>query len=136
MIQDFLRRIHQAEQRPAQHRGQDGKDHAQKTAEHNRVPDAAADFFFILRAESLRNGNGKPGAQPEAQADDQEIDGAGRADGSQAFRAEKTADDGGIHKAVQLLKQHTEQQRQRKGKNQFQGAAFRQVARQGPGHTN
>ena len=97
---------------------------------------AAADFLFVPGAESLGDGNGKPGTQAETQADDQEVDGAGGTDGSQAFRPEEPADYGRIHKAVQLLKQYAEQHGQRKGENQFQGASFRQVAGHIPGHTD
>jgi hypothetical protein len=97
---------------------------------------AAAHLPLILRAESLGNGNRESGTQAEAQADHQEIDRAGRTDGSQALRTQIAADNSGINKTVKLLEKHTEQHRQRKENNSFQGAAFRQVVGQIPGHTD
>ena len=135
MIQDFLRGVHQAEQRLAQGGRQHGKHNAQHAAEHHRVPDAAADFRFILRAEGLGDRNGKTGAQAETQADDKEVHGTRRADGSQPLRPEEAADNRRVHKAVELLEQHAEEHRQREEDNQFQGAALCQVAGHGPGHT-
>ena len=91
-------------------------------------------FVFIFRPERLGDRDRKAGAQAQAQADHQKVHGTGRADGCKAFRAEKAADDGSIHKTVKLLEQDTEQQRESKGNDQFQRSTFSQVTRQSTGH--
>ena len=96
------------------------------------MEDAAADFRLILCAEGLGNGNRETGTQSQAQTDHQEVHGTCRADGGKALRAEKMADNGRIHKTVELLEQHAEQQGKRKGNNLLQGTSFRQIAGHGP----
>jgi hypothetical protein len=91
--------------------------------------------MLILRTEGLGDRDREAGTQAQAQADDQKIHRSGRAYGGQPLSAEKTADNSGINKTVKLLEQDSEQHRERKENDPFQGAAFRQVAGQIPGHT-
>ena len=123
-VQNHFRRVHQAEQRFAQRRCGRCKDHAHRGAQYDRVPYVFPQFLFILRAEGLGNRNGKPGAEPQAQPDHQEIDAPGGSDRGQLRRAEIPADDGGIHKAVKLLEKNPEQQGKSKGNHQLHGVPF------------
>ena len=86
---------------------------------------AAVQPFRIVRAEGLRDRDAEARAEAQAQPDDQEVDGARRADGRQLVSAQELAHDGRIHKTVKLLKQDAEEQRGREAQHQFHRLALR-----------
>ena len=61
------------------------------------------------------------------ESEDQELDRCCCADCAEGQRAKETGDDRGVRKAVGLLEQVTEQQRQRECQNEIQGTSFRHI---------
>ena len=90
--------------------------------------------MLVLRTESLGDRDREAGAEAQAQADYQEVHRARGADGCQLLRPQIPADNRRIHEAVELLEQHTEQQRGRKGKDQLQRFPFRKIFGHGTCH--
>ena len=73
---------------------------------------------MILGAEPLGDGNGESHADPHSEAEDQELDTAGRTDRRQSLRPQGTSYDHRVHDVVELLEQISQQNHDGKGKDQ------------------
>ena len=127
-IDDFLRCVHKAEHPGACEAGDDGDDNGERRAQIDGGGDIFPHAGLIARTEGLGDGNGKAGARTLNKAKDEEVDRAGITDGGQLGGAEHLADNGGIDKTVELLKQKPEQQGRGKRQDQPQGTALGQVS--------
>ena len=81
----------------------------------------------MFRSEFLGNRNGKTITDSHAEADNQEIDGAGSSHRSQRVHAQIMADNYRVHHTVELLEHKAEQKRHGKSQNQSHRTAFRHI---------
>ena len=63
----------------------------------------------VLGPHLLGHGDGEAGAHPQAEADHEEVDGAGGAHRAQGLGAQQLAHDHGVHQVIELLEQQAEQ---------------------------
>ena len=89
------------------------------------VADEAAKLFIIPAAEALRHRDGKAAAKAKAEADDEERDGAGGANGCKRPRAKHAPDDHGIDHGIELLEQIAEKQRDGEPEDKLHGRTAR-----------
>ena len=78
---------------------------------------------IVLGAEALGHRNGKAGAGPDDEAVDHKVHGTGGAHARQGIHAQGSSDNDGIHHAVELLEQSTQQHGNRESQNQCSGAS-------------
>ena len=114
----ILRRVHPDENPAAQQRRDQRYRQGNDAAEPDHVSHEPAKAIIILLTEFLGHGNGKARADTVAQSQHQEVDGAGGADACQSVHPQKFAHHNGIHHAVELLEQQSENQGHHERKNQ------------------
>lgn len=122
--QNRLRRIHQ----PQHHRGERDADNRQQRArdeaEGQQRVDGLLYAVVILRAEIARDDDARAHRDAVDQTDHQEDQVTGGADGGQRLAAQKIADDQGIRRVIELLKQVAQKQREREGDQRLRDRAF------------
>src|SRR5699024_5252601 len=94
--EQFGRGAQEGEHRPGRERPADGDDHADHSGEDRAGGHGAGDPAGISRAEGLRGGDRETGGHADREAEQQEQQAAGRADGGEGVHAEVTADHGGV----------------------------------------
>ena len=127
----LLRRAHELQQRPRRRQRQRQKQRGHRDAQPYAARHIPAQLPVVARAEGLRQRDGHAGAQPAAEADDQEVDRARRADAAQGHHAQRVADDRRIDQRIHLLQQKSKQHRDRELPDIPQRLAGRQIMRHG-----
>ena len=128
-VNDIGRRVHQLQNLPAENHRKSGDGHGKKQTAIGRAGDIFSQRIIVLGAKSLGDRDGHTAADADGAAHHQKVDGAGGAYGSQRIAAQKFAHDGGVHHVIQLLEQHTQQNRKAELHNQGQRTAFCKVFR-------
>ena len=126
-VDDIRGGIHQLQDIPAEDHRHSGDQHPEKDAAAGRPCHIFPQGVIVPRAETLGDGNGEAAADADGPAHHQKVDGAGAAHRRQGVSAQKLAHNGGIHHAVELLEQHTQQNGQAELQNQGQGTALCKV---------
>src|SRR5699024_5803247 len=108
-----------------------GDDHADHSGEDRAGGHGAGDPAGISRAEGLRGGDRETGGHADREAEQQEQQAAGRADGGEGVHAEVTADHGGVGELVQLLDDVAEEQRHGEEEDHAPGGATGEDDRHG-----
>ncbi len=134
IVHNFRRGVHPAEHGRAQEPCGNCQHNAEGGGQVGGVHYEAPHVTFFLGTEGLGNGDGKARTNAHAEAQDQEVDGAGGAYGSQCVGTKELAYNGCIHNVIQLLENETEKQRRGKAKHQLHGRPFSQVADGGARH--
>ena len=111
VVEDLRRGGEQVQNLRAEQRAGCRQQHGNAERQRHAVKDQPPHRAVILRAKRLRNRDGEAAACACAEADDQKLDAARRADRGQCVRAEIAADDRGIGHVVGLLKQVAQQER-------------------------
>ena len=111
----------------AQDADDDGDDHREGRGEPEAIGNKAAQPVLVALAEFLRDRNDKAVADADAEAEDKEIDRAGRADARQRVDAEIAPDDERIDHIIKLLEQQPAEQGQQEAEDQLHRRADGQV---------
>ena len=123
----LFRRVDELKQRARHQGGEDGEHHAQHHAEQGTVEQVLPQAALILGTEGLGYRDAKAHAGTLHKAQDEEVERVGGAYRAQCVGAQAPAHNDGVRKAVQLLEQGAQHQRQRKPQNLEQRLAHRKV---------
>ena len=118
IVKGLRRGIHPGQNLTAQDGGGQGHNQGDDGAQPDHVAHEFAQAVKILLSELLRHRDGKSGAHAVAQTQHQKVYGAGGANACQSLHAQEFAHHNGVHHAVELLEEQTEEQGQHKRKNQ------------------
>ena len=108
----LLRRMDEPEQRPCHQGGEHGEHHAQHQTEQCAVQQVFLQSVLILCAKGLCRRDAKAHAGTLHKAQNEKVEGVGGAHRAQRIGAQTPPDDDGVRKAVQLLEQGAQHQRQ------------------------
>ncbi len=108
---DFLRRVHQTQKGPHHCKTSRCHDDNHRHGQNHAVGNALLYSLRIPCAVALSRQHGKAAGKAGAKAQNQEHDGAGRADGGQRIRTHKASHNDGVAHVVKLLKHIPDEQR-------------------------
>ena len=117
------RGVHGDQDIPAEDAGAHGEHQGNDGGQVGGVGHIPAHLGVVLGAHPLGHGDGEAGAHPQAESDDEKVDGAGGAHRPQGLGAQQLAHDHGVHHVIELLEQQPQQGGYRKAQDQPHGAA-------------
>ena len=127
ILQQLRRGVDELQQRGRNEGGDDRKDQTHHHAEHSAVEQVLVQIIPVLCAKALGHRDAEAVAGGQHEAHDHEVQRVGRAHCAQRIGADAAPHDDRVHKAVQLLEQRSQHQRQGELQNAGQRPADGQV---------
>ena len=119
--EDRLRRVHVPQQRPEEEQGEPGHRGGHRHVQHHHSRDGPPEPLLVMGAEMPGHHNAVPAVHADGEVHQQVVEGRRCAHGGNGGVPQAVAHHHRVHHGIELLKDISDKQRDRKGQNQADG---------------